>query len=61
MSNAQGGNTQAELEAQKALQEEIAERMKRFAGYFIRGTWQRVDARYANDDDVVALYVGPKP
>lgn len=56
-----GGNSPEEIAAQYALQAETAEHARNFAGYFIRGSWQRVDARYRNDDDVVALYVGDKP
>ncbi|HKR43741.1 MAG TPA: hypothetical protein VJU59_29380 [Paraburkholderia sp.] len=59
---AHGSNTPAELEAQKELQERVAAQYANFAGYFIKDgdSYQKVGAQYANDDDVVALYRGPK-
>jgi hypothetical protein len=58
-----GGNTEAELQAQLDLQTRIAAQYANFAGYFIKDgdSYQKVGYEYANDDDVIALYRGPKP
>jgi hypothetical protein len=60
--NAQGGNTPAEIKAQFDLQERLAAQYANFAGYFIKDgdSYQKVGVEYANDDDVIALYRGPK-